>query len=728
MTQLIKLLFSMFSRRGTWLAAILSCCITFIYFLKSFPDFFSNFSSKILSVSYGVIEGSIHTGDLLQLQYLSWMTKMNLIEGQSLFLDRFTFQMPGVAGYPILEIGPLYILTAITSIWTSQEFAWNLCYILLPMMLGTIFNFLLFNIVLKNKIIAIFAAVVPLFVFEQLQAHLFGHQSGAYYFFIPLTLYFLEHIYRSKGTSICGNIGLFIALFLGLLGELHIGYYSAMCGGIWLLVHFIADIELKNLLKITLSYIKNYFGFLLAMIASVLYGLLLQTVQFESKDVSRNFDEYKRYSAELYEVLPTFNDKFAFVTAAVIIFAIIFTIVSRIQLKRGRNISNKSLEQSAVFSKSDWVSVATYLTLTIIFLALSCGGRKPVSSGFPLVNLFHQYVPFFSMQRVLAKMLPIAYLTGLLLLLIPWKLFINRIKSIPIQYLLSFIVVGVAAHLQVTSFASRIPTYYYHYIEKTPYEKVYNAIRTNTTRQDIIVDLPLLGGQDGFDGKAFDIAMRTERRVVGGYNGAVPSYYAKVLETGSLFYGPTLRKGVKALKELNLRYVFIDKMAPDIQPSVVKTILTSGVFQLIYEDQFGAFLKVKDDFDSYHDDQFKLPPEVSYEFSKGFGSVERTSRHLGCWITEKESEIVLYGLKPQKAYNLKMSAISLIPNTSIIKHIDIYKEIPIQYGVNVLDFDFVATSSSDTITIKLDKLIEAKEFNPTDTRKIGLFVYDVLFN
>jgi len=710
---------------------VLSILAGLAYFYFAYPHLFPAFFTHILSDGYGVIDGAIHTGDLLQLIYFGWMEKMNILQGESLLLDRFTFQAPGVPGYRVLEIGPLFIVNALISMWTTQEAAWNFSYVLVPLILGIGFNYLLLNQIFKNRLLAVTASLIPMFEMQRLHTHINGHQSGAYYFFIPMTLYILEFLRQAKSRLKVWNLLLFMALFGSVLGDISVGYYCALMSGVWLFVRFIFDVSLdqerRSFWFHLRSYFTRYWGLLLSFLASFIFGKLLKNFVLEEggNKIIRSLHDAAHYSGDFFPIVKGMDSFYG----VAFLFVIALAMFKMLFAKR------RNQHPNMVFSREDVACFVTYFSITAFFTLAACGAKEPLVTYFPIVKILREILPFFKMQRVYSKMLLVVYLSSLVFLLLPWRAYLQSLKSrklFAIPFALFFILI---MHGQLMAYLEKRTIFKLYRIEKSPFAAFYRYVASHTTEEDIILDLPLLGGQQGYDGKTFDAAMHTSRRFIGGYNGAVPSHYRKLFALSKLYGSSPDCESLVLFKKLGLKYITVDKHAPGFSPSIVKHLSTMPWFDLKYEDNYGAFLEANEKLHRIsldNDDFLKQIPHIIHDFLKqiayiigeGFHPVPETGfGKIGNWMIRREASITIPNLEKEKRYALNISLGSIISNSVQLRVGKQRKSFKIKRGVNDLVFPFQATDRSTTVMMQVEHIVDARD-NPVDQRDLGFFLID----
>ena len=698
---------------------VLSILAGLTYFYFAYPHLFPAFFTHILSDGYGVIDGAIHTGDLLQLIYFGWIEKMNILQGESLLLDRFTFQAPGVPGYRVLEIGPLFIVNALISMWTTQEAAWNFSHVLVPLILGIGFNYLLLKKILKNRLLAVTASLIPMFEMQRLHTHINGHQSGAYYFFIPMTLYFLEFLRQAKSKLKVWNLLLFMAIFGSVAGDISVGYYCALMSVLWLFVRFVFDVSLdkerRSLWFHLRTYCTRYWGLLLSFLASFIFGKLLKNFVLEEggNKIMRSLHDAAHYSGDFFPIVKGMNSFYG-VAFLLVIGLIVFKI-----LFGKRKIQNPNI----VFSKEDLACFAAYFLITVFFTLAACGAREPLVTYFPIVKILREILPFFKMQRVYSKMLLVVYLSSLVFLLLPWKAYLQSLKSrkvFAIPFALFFILI---MHAQLTDYLDRKRNFNLYTIEKSPFDTFYGYIASHTTEEDIILDLPLLGGQQGYDGKTFDYAMHTGRRFIGGYNTGVPSHYRRIFALSRLYGSSPDLESLVLFKKLGLKYITVDKHAPGFSRSIVKNLSTMPWFDLKYEDNYGVFLETNEKIHRISLDNDDFLKQIPHIIGEGFHPVPETGfGKIGSWMIAREASIIIPNLEKGKNYELHIRLASLNPNRIQLSAGEDVKIFKIHGGLNNLVFPFQAPNYRTKFTIAVGHLVKASDYNPSDHRNLGLFL------
>lgn len=703
---------------------ILSVLIGVGYLYFAYPRFFPAFFTHIMSSGYGVIEGAIHSGDLLQLIYLGWMEKMNILQGESLLIDRFIFQAPGVPGCRVFEIGPLLIVNALTSIWTTKEAAWNFSYILVPFMLGISFNYLLINKILKNRLMAVTASLIPLFEIYRLNSNINGHQSGAYYFFIPMVLYFFESLKQSNSHLKIRNMMLFAAIFSAVLGDISVGYFCALMSGIWLFVSFVFDVgfaqKKKRLWFCLKIYFKRYWGFPLSLLAAAIFGKLLKDLVLEERGtkIVRSLADAANYSGDFFPIVKGLNP----------FYGLGFLLVIAIIMFKILNAKRKHKEPDIVLSNQDLVCFVTYLFITIFFLLMACGAREPLVTYFPVVKLMRAILPFFAMQRSYHKMLLVVYLCSIVFFLVPWKVYLQSFqfrKFFAISFVIFFVLI---MHVQLLYYLDKKPNVALYTIEKTPFKAFYDYIATHTTEEDIILDLPLLGSQVGYDGKTFDAAMHTSRRFIGGYNTAIPPQYQMTFHLAGL-YNPSDNYNYESLllfQKLKLKYITVDKHAPNFSPSIVDNLANMPWFDLKYDDNYGAFLVANEKIHNISLGNNDFTKMISHITEEGFDpALESGFGNFGNWMTQRKAFITIPNLKNGRKYTLNLRVGSLDRNSVELETGKFRKNFNIQSGLNGLSFPFEATCNRTKIVITVNRTVKATDYNSADHRDLGLFLMNV---
>ena len=731
---------------------LLAIAAAFFYIDLKYPEFFRSFYTHVLSHGYGNIGGAIHTGDQLQLIYLSWMEKMNIIQGKNIFMDRFIFQSPEVAGYRVFEVGPLLLFSGFVSIWMSVEAAWNISFFLIPIGLGIIFNYLLLNMILRNRLMAASASIIPLFVTDRLYMQVNGHQAGAYYFFIPLTLYILESIRRdAKTTSLSSNVLLFICLFGSTLGEIHVGYYCTLLSCIWLLVHFVADLKIKkyglsHLIFTVRFYFKRYYGFLLSIAASGIFGFLLKHLVLEEsgKKIVRGMSEAALYSGDLLPTLKNMNYYYAVSFIVLVIGISVYKSYRKIHIDQSGNsdaVYDVISNNKHIITREEIVTFITYLSITVFFTFAACGAREPLTTYFPIVHVLREILPFFKMQRTYSKMLLPVYLSSIVFMLLPWKIILKTTVARKPVIVFSSALLAIIMHLQVETYFSKQPKFNLFSIEKSPYNSLFDYIQNNTTKDDIILDLPIMGGESGYDGKSFSFALHTERKFIGGYNGAVPSHYKRIYALSRLYGTVTDYESIKLFRDLGLKFIVVDKHAPEFSHRNIENLKRMPWFDLGYEDAHGAFFSANEDlhYMSQDDKYFRntrsfllangsLSSVKVKEFNlRGFHSELESgfSEKSGLWMVKHRANLTVPPSVPYGKARLHIRFGSFISNTLTVKSADQVKRYKILAGINNIDYDFKITEDKTVITLTLDQLVSASKYNPDDERKLGILIQDI---
>jgi len=108
----------------------------------------------------------------------------------------------------------------------------------------------------------------------------------------------------------------------------------------------------------------------------------------------------------------------------------------------------------------------------------------------------------------------------------------------------------------------------------------------------------------------------------------------------------------------------------------------------------------------------------------GFDPLHETGfGEMGNWMVAKEASIIIPNLEKEKNYTLNIRLGSLITNSIQLTVEEHRKNFEIYRGVNDLFFPFQATCNRTKIMIVVDHLVKAIDYNPTDHRDLGIFLF-----
>ncbi len=216
--------------------------MVFFLFYSSVGILYTN--PLILHISEGIPQGIFgHVGhyegsDQLQLYFLSWLFKDNLINAKSPFQNPYAFsvsEQPFSVPDPLI---PLVFLTAALSVFTNDVLAFNIVFILLSFPITGIVMYVLIKHYTENRVSAFLGSLVFTLAPFRVAKMLGGHINGALFFTVPLIIYLTELSFKKSNAFYAGLAGL--ATFSLCFLEWHLIYYVLL----FLVIFLISKISL----------------------------------------------------------------------------------------------------------------------------------------------------------------------------------------------------------------------------------------------------------------------------------------------------------------------------------------------------------------------------------------------------------------------------------------------------------------------------------------------------
>ncbi len=577
--------------------------ILLIAFAVLYPDFFAHFATHVPAgfARFPEFRGPFFGGDHLQLVYLGWKLKQAVVTGEfPVYVDGYNFV---IRDQPFIDmhLGVQFILQAIANLFVGEVCAYN-AIVVVGSILGTFAStYFMASQITSSALMRVAAGIGLACLPYRVSQTVMGHGGGLVFAFLPL--YFGSIIKHRIGRSEFrwdGVAGL--ALFFTVLSDEHQGYYLLLASAM-LFICFWGNDYLKSRLtwKSGMDLVCRWPWLLLSLVAVIAFGLgmnKLLSSETGGANLVRSAEEISSYSLTLPQFL-----KRGFNIGSLWIAALLTSLI--LGARFGRSSNKLSLR------------VWPFAVPLIVFSCLMTGIGSHWSQQSGVYEWFSKYVPFFSYQRVPAKMSVVVAV----LLVITSLIAIDRLRpndrsiamsaGSKLKWGFSFVLIlFIAQPIAFLDFAKTHRKYLILDDLSSGFPKLFKFMRENIGPSEKLFILPASDRMDRFAGLAQYLALRTERHFVNGYHGTAPMKVMDALLRMSSFSDSSPSgAAIRWLRDEGVTHVVVsDDPGPELfQENFRNRLEQSGLFEQLICDQSLCLYAVV---------QEKLVPELFVTFGR----------------------------------------------------------------------------------------------------------------
>lgn len=385
-------------RRFLLVAAALLAAPLWLWF--QFPGYLSKLFVAIPGEVWGRAteiggSGQYYGGDQVQILYLAWKLKQNLLHHWSILTDHFTFAARAGVQRD-LAFGPQLWLIAFLSLFVGDIAAYNLGFVILPLSFTFLAGYYLTGAATRSIVVrSLLAAgmtIVPLRICEMMM----GHSTGSVWWLVPLYWgIVLRRRMDSGGRH--GDAAAGAILFVTTIAEEHQGFYLLISSAMVFVVWALQDAwPLRQAPRALARLAARWKFFLVGVAAVAAWGWFYERVLLLDAQGHPHFErpgwDIKLYSQPLryFLALDGQSNIGALLVRGLAVAIVAITVARRGGIK-------------AVF-RSPYLGVALALPIAL-FLTVGLGPDWSQNTG--IYDWFYTHVPFFSAQRVSIKMFTI---------------------------------------------------------------------------------------------------------------------------------------------------------------------------------------------------------------------------------------------------------------------------------------------------------------------------------
>ncbi len=478
-------------------------------------------------------------GDYLQLYYKLWLFKDAVTGKTALFSDPYQFNVHPVTdpsagrGDFSTQFLPMSFLFLVFSIF-GDTFAYNLM-VILSFILSGLGTYLLVHFYTKDKISAMFGAIIFTLAPFRIAHLLAGHPGGFVAPLLPLSIYFLEMGFSEKSFKYGTFSGLCI-LSVALL-ELHLTYYLFLFLSIFI---FFRAFQLCGKVN---GWWKALLPLLLLMLLSLVSVLLLRGERLATSVIAsgREWAEIRLFSPGIGDILRRNNrtiEKYIYpgIVPLLLLFVGFFSGLTK-EKTNYRKLATKIL----------------YAIALLISLILALG--PSLNHILPLYKLCHEYFPYYNFSRTPGRIMVLAFLSISILAGFGAR-YIKELKcKVAIKYtVLSVLLLGILIdyHPMKPIGISLIPSS----------NNVYETVRDNIGEKRLL-ELPIWPGDSSWSAIYLYHATRTRARIINGYSSTTPRDYVQNIffPLYNLDFGEMRESQYELLRSLNVKYIILHEDA-----------------------------------------------------------------------------------------------------------------------------------------------------------------------
>jgi len=556
---------SFFRRNRETIIVILLGLIIFPAWISlQFPNFVEHFSTSIPGAITGsdVIHSEFWGGDHVQVFFLGWKLKQNIVHHLLPFFDPYTFSSR-ISPNIDMHIGIQFQLIALSDFLFGDVAGYNFAISFAPLFIGYLTSYLLLSSVTKSVLFRFFGAMALAMLPFRFVQILGGHSGGIVYVLVPLYIWGLlrQRLFPESryADAVAG-----VTLLLVSISDEHQSYYLVIFSAIVFITWTVQDlVELGNAKSVFVGMLKRWRFLLLGLGCSIGYGLILNRFVLMgdggAAKVERSLDEVASYSRSL----PTFFRTLSYMNiGAIIAKTLAASIILSILLKFRRTNLTRTL-------KSQFLGIALALPVCAGIM-VGVGSHWTQKTG--LYELLFRFLPFFSYQRVPDK---IFGLVAVIIVVLAAVLFENLRKSTESPEfcrLHQLALSGIAFVLLAAMVAQPIQFFWlfksrFNSMELTRLDagpnQLFAYLQRNAKPEDIVLLVPSGPANRREDTIDFFYAYRTGVRMASGYNGSPPDWFLKIVNTLTDFNGG--KPGPDALQTARVNgysYLLLDSNQP----------------------------------------------------------------------------------------------------------------------------------------------------------------------
>ena len=528
------------------------------YFYFLYPEIFEN---MFVGIPAGLHRGpekgllaSFLGGDHIQVMYLGWKLKQSLLTGDfSIITDGYNFATLAKPFYDF-HIGMQFQLIALMIAITGSSTAG---YVLTMLPLTGILTFLsgyyLSAQVTPSRLIRIFSGLYFVFIPYRMQQSFGGHSGGAVMF---LQCLYWAFILKGKKDPKWAPYLAGLTLLMLTISDEHQGYYAILFSGVVLPIWLIQSVSIRNWKTDIKVFLIRWTPLIIGLALTVGYGLIINAVALDPGDgisSRRTLADVGSYSVgyqKFFLAKSMYNIGSSVGPLALL--GIVYLAVSR-QIKIQAVANSKMLP----------------VLICLVLGTILMGGVRDMNAfDTRIYRLFFDHVPFFSYQRVPTKMFSS---TSIFIMIFIASLYTRSIQSLnskklrkasialTVTFGLAFCIQLAQMHRVLRLAGPAIVDPVYTAIPESDRELIRNEVSEN----ELILFAPLSKVMNRYATKQQLIAMLTERRYSGGYNGNAPmSYLTTVSTLSSLNYNDADRELYDQARERGFDVVVFDLNGP----------------------------------------------------------------------------------------------------------------------------------------------------------------------
>ena len=535
-----------------------------IWLRLQFPGYLGHLFDAIPGDLYGsptIIGGAgqhYYGGDQVQILYLAWKLKQNLVHHWSLLTDHYTFAARTGVQHD-LAFGPQLWLIAFISLFVGDVAAYNLGFVILPLSFMFLAAYYATGVATSSwwlrGALAAGLTILPLRLVELMM----GHSTGSVCWLVPLYwgVVLRHHLQRGMrhGDAAAGAI-----LFVTVIAEEHQGFYLLISSAMVFLVWGLQALSPLRSAHRALGRMIVRWKFLLVGVAAVaLWGLVYQRLLLidaagHSRALRPEWD-IKLYSQPLRYFLDIDGESnvgawFVRVLPVAAVVLIVF---------RRRRI--------AELLRSPYLGLVVALP---ILLALTVGLGPDWSQQSGVYQWFYAHVPFFSAQRVAFKLFTVDATFLAILCAAAYAALADESRQDgssgePIARAAR----GIARALLITAVVVQPIQYARGMARRWPGvvltdmrwgpRTLFFYLRTHLSRNDIVLTVPFNILKSRWETYPDYLAYRAKVRFADGYFGQHPAYFDRVAGEVAAFNDGAATPHARALaRELGYTYLLLN--------------------------------------------------------------------------------------------------------------------------------------------------------------------------